>query len=123
MIMKLENSEETFHTSLSLWEDAILAYSNASRSKTIGLKHALRDWDLSTESHSASESDEIEGLSLCGYSWFVIVIPSLTSLLDLHVCTSTAKLFFFFSFFFKGLAHAHAKIMVRSASRAQTSFT
>ena len=42
--MNIENSEEMFCTSWVAWEDAILGYSNASGHKSVGLKHALRDW-------------------------------------------------------------------------------
>lgn len=42
MVMSLDTAEETFLTSWMTWEDAILAYSNASGHKTVGLKHALR---------------------------------------------------------------------------------
>ena len=55
--MKIENPEETFCTSWHLWEDAVLGYSTASGHKSVGLRHALRDWSLLKMSEFARSSD------------------------------------------------------------------
>lgn len=55
--MKVENSEEIFNTSWLAWEDAILGYSNASGHKSVGLRHALRDWSHLQITKLASLSD------------------------------------------------------------------
>ena len=54
MVMSVENAEETFLTSWTTWENAILAYSNASGHKTVGLKHALRGYRV-TDSDVSDE--------------------------------------------------------------------
>ena len=61
--MKIENPEETFCTSWLTWEDAILGYSNASGHKSVGLKHALRDWShlKITKFARSSDSEDEDG--------------------------------------------------------------
>lgn len=59
--MKIENPEEIFCTSWLSWEDAILGYSTASGHKSVGLKHALRDWShlkITEFAHSSDSEDE-----------------------------------------------------------------
>ena len=55
--MKIENPEETFCTSWLTWEDAVLGYSTASGHKSVGLKHALRDWSHLKMTGFACSSD------------------------------------------------------------------
>ena len=57
--MNVETSEETFCMSWLTWEDAILGYSNASGHKSVGLKHALRDW-----SHQSLHTEDEHGLGI-----------------------------------------------------------
>lgn len=58
--MKIENSEETLNKSWLSWEDAILGYSTASGHKSVGLRHALRDWSLRVSEFARSASSDSE---------------------------------------------------------------
>ena len=66
--MKIDNSEEIFCTSWVAWEDAILGYSNASGHKSVGLKHALRDWfhlQITKLAHDSDSEDDNGTILYC----------------------------------------------------------
>ena len=72
--MSMENSEEIFCTSWDSWEDAILGYANASGHKSVGLKHALRDWSHLQMTAFAHDSDSEDDYSIYGIIYQLLLL-------------------------------------------------